>query len=174
MSNKVLLEFKEMSASDMYHMVHEIYAEASYENAQYNHPELEDLTAAIQEEEKYFMGFLERFFKKEENTYYVLTVEDRWVSALRLTKMDDFYYMESLETTPEYRKHGYAFELINEVIDLLKQRGSVSIRSNVRKTNIASVETHKKCGFIITEEQGKNYLTGTSRDDVYGMLYTEK
>ena len=51
---------------------------------------------------------------------------------------------------------------------------TVIIRSNVRKTNIASLATHKKCGFIIEEENGTNHISGVQKDYLYGMLYRGK
>lgn len=167
----MLLEFESMREAEMYRMVHEVYPEGSYENAREKYPEAEDLTDAIREEEQYFMGFLKKFLSKDVNRYYVLEVDGQWVSALRLTRLDGFYYMEALETAPEYRKKGYAAKLIGEVVALLQERGAVTIRSNVNKENIASLATHKKCGFVIAEENGINYLTGESREWLYGMLY---
>ena len=168
----MLLTFKSMSLEDMYRMVHSVYAEASYEIAKSKYPEMQDLSKAIQEEEKYFVEkFLGKFMSKEENTYYVWEVNREWVSALRLTKLDGFYFMEALETAPEHRRKGYACELIKMTIKKLEKEGTVTIRSNVRKTNRASLTTHKKCGFIIEEENGTNHMTGEQKDYFYGMLY---
>ncbi len=171
--NYMLLIFKEMSKDDMYRMVHSVYIEASYEIAKEKNPELADLSDAIKKEEFYFVEkFLGKFMSKNENTYYVLEENNKWVSALRLTKFEDFYYMEALETAPEYRKKGYACKLIQEVIRYLGE--GVVIRSNVRKTNTASLVTHKKCGFVIEEEDGFNPISGVRSDRLYGMLYSEE
>ena len=117
----MLLEFKSMSEEECLRMIREIYPEGCVENARYFHPELEDLSEAILEQEKHFAEFLQnKFFPKEENSYYVLEVEGAWVSALRLTRVEDFYYLEALETPPKHRKKGYASRIINEVIELLK------------------------------------------------------
>ena len=116
--------------------------------------------------------FLGRFMSKDENTYYVWEVDGEWVSALRLTKLEGFYFLEALETAPKHRKRGYAAQLIQAVIDMLKTDGQVVLRSNVRKTNVASLATHKKCGFVIEEENGINYISGVQKDYLYGMLYT--
>lgn len=149
----------------MYRMVHSVYSEASYEIAKDKHPELDDLSKAIQEEEYYFVEkFLGKFMSKDENTYYVWEVDGEWVSALRLTKEDGFYFMEALETAPEHRKKGYASDLIKSLIQKLEEDEPVVIRSNVRKTNRASLTTHQKCGFVIEEKKG-------NKNCFYGMLY---
>lgn len=166
----MLLIFHEMSKEDMYRMVHSVYIEASYENAKEKYPESEDLTEAMKQEETYFVEkFLGKFMSKNENSYYVLEENGVWVSALRLTKLDGYFYMEALETAPDYRKKGYAEKLICEVIKQLGE--SAVIRSNVRKTNVASLATHKKCGFVIEQENGINPLLEAKYDDKYGMLY---
>ena len=167
----MLIEFGKMNEQEMHHMVREVYPEGCIENAREKYPEREDLTGAIQEEEDYFVGFLKRFMESEKNRYYVLEVDGKWVSALRLTKLDGFYYLEALETASEHRRNGYAEALINEVISLLKKRGQAVIRSNVNKSNVASLATHKKCGFRVEMENGVNCLTGEERDYVYGMIY---
>ncbi|MBQ8815083.1 MAG: GNAT family N-acetyltransferase [Lachnospiraceae bacterium] len=174
LGKQMLLTFNQMTEPQMCRMVHEIYIEASMENATDKHPELSDLTEAIKEEERYFIDFLKTFFSKEQNTYYVLDVDGQWVSALRLTKIDDFYYMEALETAPNHRRKGYAAALIREVISSLSGKGAVKIRSNVNKKNIASLATHRKCGFTIEEENGINYLYGEQYDHLYGMMYSSE
>lgn len=47
------------------------------------------------------------------------------------------------------------------------------IQSNVSKKNMSSPAVHRKCGFIIEEQNGINYLTGEQRKSVYGMIYRE-
>lgn len=168
-----LIEFCAMTEGDMFRLVHGIYAEANFENAQWRRPGLADYTEAVKEEEGIFLNFLRSFMQKPQNRYYVLESDGQWVSALRLTRIDDFYYLEALETAPEHRKRGFAARLIHEVIRLLRQRGRVILRSNVSKKNIPSLATHRKCGFEIAEENGVNCLTGKRNEFVYGMRYAD-
>lgn len=90
-----------------------------------------------------------------ENTYYVLEKDNMPVSAARLSKINDFYYLEALETPPKYRKKGYASELLNEMITHLHQQGSVDIRDCVSKTNTASSQPTK---MQLLYCRGKRYL----------------
>lgn len=166
----MLLEFCSMTEQEMYRMVHDIYMEGNVENARWRNPELEDLTEAIKAEEDSFVEFLKTFLEKDENRYYVLESEGEWVCALRLTKIRDFYYLEALETAEAHRKKGYAARLIREVVKLLKTRGKVILRDNVSKRNLPSLATHRKCGFVIEEENGRDYLSGEQSDRVYGMI----
>ena len=57
------------------------------------------------------------------------------------------------------------------IIAHLYQQGSVDIRDRVSKTNTASLATHKKCGFFITEENGIYYPSNTVNNKTYGMRY---
>ncbi len=169
----MLLEFTTMTDAQALHLIRSVYAEGCRENAQWRHPEATDLTGAIAEEEQFFLDFMHAFMPQERNRYYILEENGEWVSALRLTRIDDFYYMEALETAENHRKEGCAARLTNEVIALLRTRGAVEIRSNVDKDNAASLATHKKCGFVIAEENGINYITSSQSEHLYGMLYRE-
>ena len=170
----MLLEFDSMTGQEMRRMVQEIYTEGNRENARWRNPGVEDLTEAIREEEGFFVEFLEKFMADERNRYYILKVDGQWVSALRLTKLDNFYYLEALETAEAHRQKGYGSKLIGEVISALRQHGPVTIRSSVHKKNAPSLATHKKCGFVIDGENGMNYLNGERYENSYGMLYTEE
>lgn len=151
----MLLTFKTMSKEEMYHMIHSVYSEASYDVAKKEHK-------TIPEAEQYYVEkFLDKFKNRNETTYYVWEVNGEWVSALRLTRLDDFYFMGALETAPEHRRKDYASQLVQTLIQKLEDK-HVIIRSKVRKTNIASLRTHQKCGFIIEEEK---------EDCFYRMLY---
>ncbi len=169
----MLLEFTTMSDTDAMHMIRLIYSEGCRENAQWRYPDATDLTDAIHEEEQGFLEFVREFLSKERNRYYILEENGEWVSALRLTHIEDFYYLEALETAESHRQKGYAVRLLQKVIALLRTRGKVEIRCNVHKKNIPSLATHKKCGFTVAEENGVNYISGTQSEYVYGMLYCE-
>ena len=168
----MLLEFKTMTDEEIDRLVHDIYPEGCVINAKWRYPDREDLSDAIEEEAKYFAKFLkESFFTKENNSYYVLDVEGEWVSALRLTKLDGFYYLEALETPPKQRKMGYGARVLKETIEFLAKRGPVVIRDNVKKDNLASLVTHRKCGFRIEQEEAVNQLSGEVKADCYGLIY---
>ena len=169
----MLLEFAAMQDTDALRMIRTIYTEGCRENASERYPDATDLTDAIHEEEQGFLEFLQKFMPQERNRYYILEENGKWVSALRLTHFDDFYYLEALETAEGQRKKGYATKLLGEVIALLRTRGRVEIRCNVHKKNSPSLATHTKCGFSIAEENGINYISGTQSQYVYGMRYTE-
>lgn len=170
----MLHEFYTMTETDIKRLVHEIYPEGCWENARYHHPNQDDFRAAMEEEAEYFARFLkEKFLAKEGNRYYVLEVEGEWVSALRLTPVEDFYYLEALETAPKQRKMGYGTRVLQETIRHLQKQGPLTIRDNVKKDNLASLATHRRCGFRIEHENAINYLNGETKADCYGLIYTD-
>ena len=152
-----------------------IYSEGNAENAEYFYPEIEDKKEAVKKVENDFCNFLRTEFFNGENIYCVSDINGVWVSALRLNKIEEgFYYLEALETAPQYRKKGYASELLREVISDLKKSGKFKIRDCVGKKNIASINTHEKCGFKIISENGYDYLQNETDERCYGFEYEFK
>ena len=149
----------------------DIYSEGNLENTDYFYPEIENKQIAVEKVEADFLKFIETdFFSKENNTYQILEEDGLWVCALRLYHIkSNLYYIEALETRPEFRKKGYALELLSCVIEALKAKGSFQLFDCVSKKNIASIKTHEKAGFTILSEEGYDYLSETSDDRDYGM-----
>lgn len=152
-----------------------IYSEGNKENADYFYPQTEDRTEAVEKVETDFCNYIKNEFFSGQNVYYVLECENEWVSALRLYRIEDnFYYIEALETAPKFRRKGYATQLLNGVIKDLQAEGSFKLCDCVSKKNTASLNTHKKCGFIIASENGYDYLQKEFDERCYGLEYTFK
>lgn len=172
-------EFKEydnMTAEEMYSLVSNVYSEGCLEKAMDSFADAEkaapeELEAAIKKEVESFVEFLRGFFAVENNRYYVLEADGVPVCAARLSKIEDFYYLEALETAPEHRRKGYASKLLKNITAACGLNGSVDIRDCVMKDNAASLATHKKCGFTIAQENGICYLYDTVNEYQYGMRY---
>lgn len=149
----------------------DLYCEGNEENVEYFYPDMSDKNAALQKVENDFLEFLKtRFFCDRRNRYMILEINGIWVSALRLNYIEDgLYYIEALETHPEYRKYGFAAKLLSEVLDLMKQQGRYKICSCVGHNNIPSLKTHQKCGFSIVSDVGYDYLQKKTDDECYGM-----
>lgn len=170
-----LLEFSAMTKTEMHRMVRSVYGEAIRENALERDPVAGATQALIQAEEDRFVDFLCQFFRGYRSSYYVLCDNDRWVSALRLTQLSGFYYLEALETAPEERRKGHATHLMQLMLRRLKKHstGQVVIRSCINKKNAASLAVHTKYGFVIETEHGYNPLYHTTNNNNYGMIYME-
>ncbi len=167
----MLLRFDSFAQLDA-RMLMDLYAEGNRENAEDFYPD-DDPVIGIQKVEQEFLDFLKNdFLSKPENTYWVYTESGKYLSALRLTELDNrLFYLEALETHPDYRRKGYALKLLSEVTDTLKSDGPFSICDCVGKQNTASIETHIKAGFTIVSEAGYDYLQKESGEYHYGFAY---
>ena len=102
-----LLEFEQMTEAERFRLVREVYHEAVWENVHEEPLEPEEEAEALRREAQGFADFFQTFLSRQENRYYIFEANGRWVSALRLTRVRDFYYMEALETAAEEKRKGY-------------------------------------------------------------------
>ena len=146
-----------------------IYAEGNAENGAYFYPECSKVQGILRAEQDFIRFLREDFFSAPGNVLYVWQTGGQWVSALRLTKRESFWFLEALETKPELRRQGFGKTLLQAVCHRLEQQGPVVIRDHVRKTNEASLETHRAAGFVV--EQDPVILGGKPDARYYGLVY---
>ena len=151
----------------------DLYSESNQENTDHFYPDETDKALAVKKVEAGFLEFLKNdFFTHDKSTYWILAENETWISALRTNRVrDDLYYMEALETRPDFRKRGYGSQLLAAVIGAFKLESSFRLCDCVRKTNIASLKTHETCGFRIVSEEGYDYLSGEKNDADYSLEY---
>lgn len=154
----------------------DLYQEGNRENAPYFFPEIKEQALALEKMEQRFLEYVETdFFSRNDSEYWVLEEDGVWISALRLYKISEgFYYMEALETHPDFRERGYAARLLAGVIGDLKTRGPFRLCDCVGKNNAAFLGVHRKCGFEIAAEAGINYLDQSASERCFGLAYTFK
>lgn len=107
---------------------------------------------ALAEEDLYYY-LLDVFFCTDGARCFFLERNGRYVSGLRTEPYEKGLLLEALETTPEYRRMGYAEELIQSVLAVLEAEGVSVLYSHVNRANTASLAVHRKCGF----EQALDY-----------------
>ncbi len=151
----------------------DLYAEGNLENTDYFYPAMTDKAEALRLVEEGFLSYLrDEFFGPAGSTYRIWEENGVWVSALRLTRVEDgLYYLEALETHPAFRQQGYASRLLQAVLDALKAESPFRLCDCVSKRNEASLRTHLKNGFRIAAEEGIDYLRGEKDERDYGMEY---
>lgn len=151
----------------------ELYRESNTDNIDYFYSDIADKAEALRKVEERFLNFVQNeFFIREGSEYCVLEKDAVWVSALRLSQIEDgLYYIEALETHPAFRRHGYAAQLLNRVIGVLKPAGPFRLCDCVGRTNEASLKTHLKCGFEIVQGPAFDYLRKENEEHHYGMQY---
>ena len=151
----MLLQFTGYEQLDTKRMLH-LYREGTEVNLRYFYPQAaadpasSEYCEARQKVEQRFLDFLQDdFFAVPGSLYAVLEEDGSWVSALRLAPVESGWYLESLETDPDFRRRGCAKRLIRQVIAKLEEDGPVTIWDSVAKTNAASLATHSSCGLLL-------------------------
>lgn len=168
----MVLKIRELSDENARKLM-DVYRESNIENIKYFYPEVEDNDIGIKKVEKDYISYIKNdFFTDKDRCYYVWEENGVWVSAMRFHKINDsLYYLEALETHPNYRKKGFAEKLICAVIDKLKSQGEFEIKSYTGKKNTASQRTHEKCGFIRVEGKVFDYSNNEYVENVINYTY---
>lgn len=168
----MLIRLKQLLAEDA-QLLMAVYKESNRDNVVYFFPELKDTEEGLHMTEEAYIKWICNDFLTQQNTvYYIWEEKGIWLSSLRFHEVGSkHYYMEALETHPEYRGQGYAEKLINGVIEELKGKGNFEIESYTSAKNIASQKTHKKCGFVVTDKKPFDYASQEYVDNAVGFLY---
>ena len=150
----------------------DIYAEGNLENVEYFYPEETDKNIGVKKVEGFLEFLKNKFFNKEDATYWILVENEVWISAARTCFIKpEIIYLEALETIPNERNKGYASKLLNELIGALKKEGKFRLCDCVSKKNIPSLKTHEKCGFKIVSEVGNDYLNNEIDEHCFSLEY---
>lgn len=92
----------------------DLYRESNEENIAFFYPQMQDKREALAKVERDYLSYIKNaFFSSEGNAYVIYESENIWLSALRLYRLQEgFYYIEALETHPQYRRKGYGARLL--------------------------------------------------------------
>jgi len=147
-----------------------VYSEANMDNGAERYPNL-SVDAQIREAEVDFYNYLNDVFFQTDGAFYaILELNCRYVSALRMEPYRDGWLLCALETAPNERNRGHAFNLIRSSLDYLRTFNSKKVYSHVSKDGWASIATHMKCGFRIEKDHAV-YLDGSVLHSCYTMVY---
>lgn len=120
--------------------------------------------------EQDFYQYLEMFFEDSEALCAVWDEECAYMAALRLEKYDDGFIVTALEVPPVARRKGYATKLLRAVTCYAAEHSKTPIYSHIQKQNLASIATHKKCGFCLQAEDAV-FLDGSYQKDYYTFIW---
>lgn len=122
-------------------------------------------------DEQDFLSYLRYDFFGQHDALYAVWMEGSlYKSAVRLERCHDGLLLHSLETAPDARRKGYAYQLLTNLLDFLHTTNCDAIYSHVEKKNKASLLLHKKCGFKMIADCA-TYLDGTVTQYSYTMCY---
>ena len=170
----MLLRFDNFEELDFPKLM-EIYRESNEENVPDFFPDCLDPEEGRKMVEERFREYLKNdFFVRPGTRYYVLRRGDEWVSAVRLfpvPEKDNCWYAEALETRPDRRREGAAYELLRALFEELSRDGAFEITDSVSKKNEASLKLHKACGFKVFQEESVCVLNRYRNPRAYGLKY---
>ena len=116
--------------------------------AVYEKPNQDDCLGLINAEHEFYSYLKHVFFRTKGALYAVLSVDNVYVSALRLEPYKDGMLLEALETRQKLRQQGYATKLLEYVKAKLTAGKYRKIYSHIKHDNKCSVSFHLKCGFL--------------------------
>lgn len=143
-----------------------VYEEENRRNGELMYPQLPENQQILNAEQAFYQYLREGFFAIPGAVYAIWEEDGRYVSALRLEPYEDGLLLEALETAPAHRRQGYATRLIQEVQRTLPNK----IYSHVRKSNVASLAIHEKCGFCRVLEYAR-YIDGSVARNAVTLCY---
>jgi ribosomal-protein-alanine N-acetyltransferase len=93
--------------------------------------------------------------------FQVLTAEKRMAGFLCvLVGEDGIAHITTIGVAPEHRRRGLAGRLLDQLDQVLIEKGVASIVLEVRVGNVAAQQLYKSCGFSITQRLSGYYNDG--------------
>ncbi len=100
-----------------------------------------------------YSDFIEEFITQDDRYIFAVKEHGEYIAALRIIQMSESgWYIEALETSPEYRRMGFARYLLKQTLRCMRTLGAKTIISVIGNDNLASHGLHTACGF---ENTGK-------------------
>ena len=93
----------------------------------------------------------------------VAEVDAKIAGAVWVRIMDDYGHVDdqtpslAISLYPEYRGQGIGTQLLNQMLDMLRQKGYPQVSLSVQKENYA-LRMYQKAGFETVEERGEEVL----------------
>ena len=107
--------------------------------------------------------YIEDFGKKKDDYCLCAVVEDKVVGAVWVRIIEGFGCVDSqtpelaIALYKEYRRMGIGRKLMEEMLNLLKEKGYRKTSLSVQKDNYAA-EMYLKMGYMVTEDKGEEYI----------------
>lgn len=96
--------------------------------------------------------------------YYFITTEDENVGYVGIKTQQDKLFLSKIYILATYRGKGFAYEAVNHLCGLCKQRGLNAIWLTVNKNN-SSVQRYERIGFKIVDTLVSDIQDGFVMDD---------
>ena len=95
------------------------------------------------------------FLQDKENVCCLWELDGAVVTCLRIEPYNDGALITCLETPPQFRRKGFAFQLMQAVCEHLFTEGYRCIYAHILKRNEPSMKLHEKLGFLVCADSAK-------------------
>ena len=143
-----------------------LYADDLEESRKRKYGRLSEYEGKNCAEQDYYLYLKDVFFTEMKGKLYILEENGLYISAACFEPFKDGLLLNSLVTDIDFRKKGYAQQLLRAAFENFKD---VSLYSHVHIRNIASIHLHEKLGFDILHQYA-HMLDGSVRSDHYTYI----
>ena len=155
----MLLIVKERKKLD-FSMLTEVYADSIMKDGRLNYPSRSVAEQFLLAKADLYRYYTDVFLKMRDAFCAVWEEGGEYISALRVEPYKDGYLLSGLETAPQKRNLGYATTLLREVLAYLRKNQWLPVCCHVSRTNAASLQVHRACGFYEILDYAA-YIDGT-------------
>lgn len=146
-----------------------VYAESVRKKAQACYRDFSENQQIDWAEDDLLTYLREDFFRQRDAFCAMWLIDGIYISGLQIETYRDGVLLHALETAPDARRNGYAYELVTAVLEYLRQEKCVNVYSHIHKRNIPSLRLHEKCGFQKISDSAV-YIDGTVTQNSYTMM----
>lgn len=107
--------------------------------------------------------YVREFGEEPHDHCLVAEVDGKIAGAVWVRIMDDYGHVDdqtpslAISLYPEYRGQGIGTQLLNQMLDMLRQKGYPQVSLSVQKENYA-LRMYQKAGFETVEDRGEEVL----------------
>lgn len=110
---------------------------------------------------------IEPCMEDEKYVYLVLCEDNRIIGYCCVYVFDDTCEIFRIAITRAYRRRGYGYQAIKEIIPVAKEKNATRILLEVRASNTPAINLYEKCGFVKYGKRANYYGGGED-----AVLYT--
>lgn len=104
-----------------------------------------------------YSDFIAEFITQNDRYIFAVKENETYAAVLRIIQMSEFgWYIEAMETAPQYRRKGFARYLLKQTLRCMRNLGAKTIISVIGNDNLASLALHISCGFTDTGKTPKD------------------
>lgn len=152
----------------------QVYVESNSKMGQERYPAYSSDDQLLEAEQDFYHYLRSDFFSQPGACYAVWIENGQYLSAARIEPYADGLLLCGLETAPKYRRKGYGKALITALQSYLARSSGGQLYSHVAKSNVFSLELHKRCGFRVIKDYAVHVDGSVFRDSVTMVYEFEK